>query len=1311
MEPHPAELDFSSFGPVKAGLSVRSPFDIDLALPPVVGDVIRAPVSAGGSGSVEAPNCSLPDKAQAGLSACSLAASSDFLDSGSCTVGATPSDVGICNELELVFQFQKIRMTPLHKLAGIMRTLPPNSLQLGVSLAQLLLSHPRDGQFIRTFLQQTWSKEENTPTRRDLMPFQFNPSVGAAIKLIQHFPYNDVGVLRVCTEALKRLGRQQRKKLLKEGARQLWRWLVVMVMNGEYLDWNPGVPLTPAKPNLGQVASLEMIGKMVENFIGDPLAVQPMPCFKQLLLSKSIDYGGEEVSHALPLRLEELLPGLPDPAVGGSLDAEKVADEEVRTWLRDPQLCLKPRELWPTVVPKAKINASKTEWYRLVGELYKRNLVAIIEKDDIFKVDGEAVLNGAFAVNKSGTPAAGEVRIIRLIMNMVPANSYQLLMRGDLNTLTSSSSWGSLVLPPGHTQLWSSDDQRGAFYAWRLPLEWRPFMSFKWPVPGELVGRSQGEWCFVCSAVIPMGWINAVSLFQHLHRRLGLAQRPLGAELAPEKEWRRDRAVPQPSGGQELSWVQYYLDDFDAPEVVPSACWEKLQGVMSETHKEQRAAYARQGVEISEKKAQVRQPVVIRMGALVDGLEGTVAAPLEKRFEVLGFALWVLSKARPKNKGLLMVLGRLVRCFEFRRPLMSLLRNCWPKTHVHARYPISLGTFSALIRSCVMLPMAVSNLRTPVDGLVSASDASEQGGGLCVASQLTQEGRDTLTALKSETYQKTRCMPFQSAGAMPITSPRGPRIFVLSLFDGVAAIMCALTRLPCQVVGFAASEIDRECRRLVRKRWPGVIELGKVESIDDKVIEALVNALGFEIDCFLISAGSPCQDLTVLLAGREGLAGSRSRLFFEIPRIFKICQRRFGDKVFFMVENVFSMTEAARLEFSRVLGVPPVLIEADDLGWVRRPRLYWCAWPVEAQEDEHMEIYPSYHHWKFQDVRGKPDHWVEGDWYRLGKGPLPTFTRALPRDRPPLRPAGLEGASDAARQRWMEDRYRFQVYQYEDHNLLWHQGSWRLPTLEEREVLMGFDRGYISSALSPKLTESERFNIGCGMIGNTFHVPSIMMVCHSLLKLLDKNVSPRCLTTMLDNKRIAPGGWADFPTFTSSNAVDPKSPELVHEILRQGERAGTDIRLDVGIPFRFKAFPRAGLRTSYFQWKIIQGYKWKFASHINCLELQAVVNSLNWRLRKLGNHRKRVLHLVDSQVVASIVAKGRTSSFRLRKALQKLNQLLLASGIKLSIAYCHTTDNPADIPSRWADRKKIKRNAATSERESTWSSSWFRGPC
>jgi hypothetical protein len=95
--------------------------------------------------------------------------------------------------------------------------------------------------------------------------------------------------------------------------------------------------------------------------------------------------------------------------------------------------------------------------------------------------------------------------------------------------------------------------------------------------------------------------------------------------------------------------------------------------------------------------------------------------------------------------------------------------------------------------------------------------------------------------------------------------------------------------------------------------------------------------------------------------------------------------------------------------------------------------------------------------------------------------------------------------------------------------------------------------------------------------------------------------------------------------------------------------------------------------------------------------LQGVVNSLQWRLRRLANYRKRVLHLVDSQVVASVVAKGRTSSFRLRKSLQKLNCLLVTAGIRLSIGYCHTSENPADIPSRWSGTKKTACKGSTKE--------------
>lgn len=78
--------------------------------------------------------------------------------------------------------------------------------------------------------------------------------------------------------------------------------------------------------------------------------------------------------------------------------------------------------------------------------------------------------------------------------------------------------------------------------------------------------------------------------------------------------------------------------------------------------------------------------------------------------------------------------------------------------------------------------------------------------------------------------------------------------------------------------------------------------------------------------------------------------------------------------------------------------------------------------------------------------------------------------------------------------------------------------------------------------------------------------------------------------------------------------------------------------------FRAKAWPRTGLRSRLFHGKLINGFTWKHPSHINVLELQATVHALQWRLRKVARFRHRVLHLVDNQVVASVISKGRTSS-------------------------------------------------------------------
>lgn len=174
-------------------------------------------------------------------------------------------------------------------------------------------------------------------------------------------------------------------------------------------------------------------------------------------------------------------------------------------------------------------------------------------------------------------------------------------------------------------------------------------------------------------------WVNSVSLFQHLHRRLGFQLPPAGAGLPEDDEMRRDRPLPVSVGELNGGWVSFYLDDFDAPEIVPMELRKQMEGAMSKAHLEQRASYCRTGVKIAEDKSHQRQPTVERMGAEVDGVAGLPGTPRKKKMEIAFFLLWALQQKAIKEKVALMILGRLVRAFEFRRPLMSLLNSCWPK--------------------------------------------------------------------------------------------------------------------------------------------------------------------------------------------------------------------------------------------------------------------------------------------------------------------------------------------------------------------------------------------------------------------------------------------------------------------------------------------------------------------------------------------------------------------------------------------------------------------------------------------------------
>jgi len=113
---------------------------------------------------------------------------------------------------------------------------------------------------------------------------------------------------------------------------------------------------------------------------------------------------------------------------------------------------------------------------------------------------------------------------------------------------------------------------------------------------------------------------------------------------------------------------------------------------------------------------------------------------------------------------------------------------------------------------------------------------------------------------------------------------------------------------------------------------------------------------------------------------------------------------------------------------------------------------------------------------------------------------------------------------------------------------------------------------------------------------------------------------------------------------------------------------------------------RASIPSRLWRWRTICGWRWKGApEHINCLELRAVLTTLRWRFEKRLQVR---VNLVDSLVVLHALSRGRSSSRKLRRSLLKTNAFLLATGSTGSWAYVHTSDNPADRPSRRPVRKQ-----------------------
>lgn len=159
---------------------------------------------------------------------------------------------------------------------------------------------------------------------------------------------------------------------------------------------------------------------------------------------------------------------------------------------------------------------------------------------------------------------------------------------------------------------------------------------------------------------------------------------------------------------------------------------------------------------------------------------------------------------------------------------------------------------------------------------------------------------------------------------------------VLSLFDGISCGRVALDKLGIECE-YHAYEIDARAKQVSQNNYPNTKYYSDVFTC---------NGADFK-DFDLLIGGSPCQDLSVAMKDRQGLAGQKSSLFFEYMRVYNQMTPKY-----FLFENVGGMAKEDKDIISAMFGVEPIRINSSLVSAALRNRLYWTNIPNVTQPED-----------------------------------------------------------------------------------------------------------------------------------------------------------------------------------------------------------------------------------------------------------------------------------------------------------------------------------------------------------------------
>ena len=360
----------------------------------------------------------------------------------------------------------------------------------------------------------------------------------------------------------------------------------------------------------------------------------PVVSFQKLFTTKDIDYMGEEIKVGQSLSWTAVKKSLPDGV--GQLPLQDFCRLGTLEYVQNFEKHLLPEDV--VQVPRApKVMVEHGSWDDLCSGLVSKHICEIWPVDELYHWKGVPLLNGLFAVGKG--EFEGGIETQRLIMNLTPTNSLCRSLAGDVSTLPGLSGFSGFLLESDEVAIFSSEDIRCFFYLFSIPQEWKRFMGFNKLVSPNLVPLEfKGRPCVLVSRVLPMGFVNSVSIAQHVHRNVVrwatmLNTTPGGGEA----ELRKDKPA---SSAKSLFHI--YLDNYDLIEKVDPRTADLVRGAPSAQVLQLRQVYEALGLPRHPKKSVERELKAEIQGALFDGKLVFAMAKPEKvwRYALLEIELW-----------------------------------------------------------------------------------------------------------------------------------------------------------------------------------------------------------------------------------------------------------------------------------------------------------------------------------------------------------------------------------------------------------------------------------------------------------------------------------------------------------------------------------------------------------------------------------------------------------------------------------------------------------------------------------------------